>query len=121
MRGFFRKFFSPRNTFRSTRKTSLRGLELLGLEDRIVPAVFTSDSAGLITIQLAQNESFTGLEVSINNSPFSVTFNTTSTNNVLGTQSADLSVISPTEIRYTPANLFFTGVSILGTTAGTNE
>jgi hypothetical protein len=121
MRGFFRKFFSPRNTSRSTRKTSLRGLELLGLEDRIVPAVFTSDPAGLITIQLAQNESFTGLEVSVNNNvPYHVTFTTTSTNNVLGAQSAGLSVISPTQIRFTPPNAFI-GISILGTTAGTNE
>ena len=121
MTSFFRKFFYPRKTSKLLEKRNQTRLELLALEDRVTPAVFTSDPAGLITIQLAQNESFTGLEVSVNNIVTNyVTFKTTSTNNVLGAQSTGLSVISSTEIRYTPPN-GFSGISILGTTAGTNE
>lgn len=121
MASFFRKFFQPRKPLQLPKKRTSGKLELLALEDRVTPAVFTSDSAGLITIQLAQNEAFTGLEVSVNNTiPYYATFTTTSANNVLGAQSAGLSVISPTQIRYTPANAF-SGISILGTTAGTNE
>ena len=121
MASFFRKFFYPRKPLTLPAKRTSGKLELLALEDRVTPAVFTSDTAGLITIQLAQNEAFTGLEVSVNNiNPYYVTFTTTSTNNTLGAQSAGLSVISPTQIRYSPANAF-SGISILGTTAGTNE
>jgi hypothetical protein len=121
MTSFFRKFFYPRKTSKLLEKRNQTRLELLALEDRVTPAVFTSDPAGLITIQLAQNESFTGLEVSVNNIVTNyVTFKTISTNNVLGAQSTGLSVISSTEIRYTPPN-GFSGISILGTTAGTNE
>jgi len=61
----FRKFFNLSPNRKARRASGSPRLELLGLEQRITPANFSSDAAGLITVQLAAGESLTAISASV--------------------------------------------------------
>jgi|GEM_PF-2335639 len=77
----FRRFFKTTQNRKTRRFSSFPKLELLCLEERITPATFATDAAGLITIQLAAGESLTAISSSITSASTTtiiVTFNYTS-------------------------------------------
>jgi len=115
MRTFIKNLFSRKNNSPKTKsKFNFRQLELTGLEERITPAVF-SENSGLITIQLAANESLVGVSANVTTSGSNavVTINATSTgSNSVGSGSG--LVLTSSSVTYTGSA--FTGISILGST-----
>jgi len=126
MSSFFRNLFGGKKTAKVTKNGISRRLELLGLEDRITPAAFSVDAAGLITVQMAAGESLTGVSASVTTSTGNavVTINVTSSiapNTVSGTGlslTTSGAAGAPSVITYdsnaaaTPGN--FVGISIFG-------
>ena len=126
----FRKFFNLSPNRKARRASGSPRLELLGLEERITPANFSSDAAGLITVQLAAGESLTAISASVATATNAVvTINVTSstaantlTVPVTGTSGLVLtdggagakSVITYTAANNTAGAGLFTGITILG-------
>jgi hypothetical protein len=115
-------------------KMQTRRLELIGLEERITPATFSTDAAGLITVQLAAGESLTAISATV--APFVTTITAVVTVNVTSSTAANTLIVpgagtsglvlttnggagAASVITYTSANNtagagLFTGISILG-------
>ena len=83
MSNFFRSLFGAKKAAKIVQvaksRMQTRRLELIGLEERITPATFSTDAAGLITVQLAAGESLTAISATVATSTTAVvTFNYTS-------------------------------------------
>jgi len=65
MSSIFRKFFGGKKESKGTKRAISRRLELLGLEDRIVPATI-SVLNNQVVIQLADFEDISDLNTSVN-------------------------------------------------------
>ena len=137
MSNFFRSLFGAKKAANIVQvaksRMQTRRLGLIGLEERITPANFSTDAAGLITVQLAAGESLTAISASVTSvSAITdvVTINVTSSTaaNTLTVPGAGTSGLvlttsgaagAPSVITYTAANNtagagLFTGISILG-------
>jgi len=143
MSNFLKSLFGAKKAAKVTKsKMQTRRLELIGLEERITPATFSTDAAGLITVQLIAGELLTGISATVATSgtnTANVTVNVTSSTagNTLIVPGAGASGLVLTTdggagaasvITYTSANNtggggggagLFTGISILG--AGGSE
>ena len=65
----FRRFFNLSPNRKARRASGSPRLELLSLEQRITPATFSTDAAGLITVQLDANEALTGISAAVITTP----------------------------------------------------
>jgi len=123
MSNFFRSLFGAKKAAKIVQvaksKMQTRRLELIGLEERITPAAFTTDAAGLITVQLAAGESLTAISAAVTPTTGLVTINATSslTNTTTNSNGGTFSGTGTSTIIYTPvAPGTFAGISIVGST-----
>ena len=112
MSSIFRKFFGGKKESKGTKRAISRRLELLGLEDRIVPATI-SVLNNQVVIQLADFEDISDLNTSVNGSQ--ITINTVgSQNNTGGGTGLTVNNNSIVVNTGTGGLTGFAGISVLG-------
>jgi hypothetical protein len=112
MSSFFKKFFGGKKDVKATKKAVSRRLELLGLEDRIVPATISVVN-NQVVIQLVDNEDISDLNTSVNGAQ--ITINTVGSQNNTGSGTG-LTVNANSIVVNTGTGGLtgFAGISVLG-------
>jgi len=119
MSSFFRKFFGGKKTAKVTKKAISRRLELLGLEERITPAVTATWVSGVLALTTTAGEDFSVVAnadgtLSVNAGATSVTGGT----GVTVTGSAGANTVTIT----TPSNVALTtSLSLVGDATGNQD